>query len=86
MTPTTTPLPARFPSVGRGVSSGPEAGGVAGVELTVKAHDTRGEDAPDPARAAAAARKMVNDYRTIAVVGPFTSPEAAETIPITNRR
>ena len=62
------------------------AGGVAGIELALKAYDTSGkEDAPDPARAAAAAREMANDPRTIAAVGPFTSPEAAETIPITNR-
>lgn len=57
------------------------AGGVAGVDLALKAHDTTG----DPARAAAAAREMAKDPRTIAAVGPFTSPEAGQTIPITNR-
>ena len=63
-----------------------EAGGLAGVDLAVKAYDTGGdEDGPGIARAAAAARKMANDPRTIAAVGPFTSPEAGETIPITNR-
>jgi class 3 adenylate cyclase/ABC-type branched-subunit amino acid transport system substrate-binding protein len=63
-----------------------EAGRLAGVELAVKAHDTSGDDeAPSPAAAAAAARTMAADPRTIAAVGPFTSPEAASTIPITNR-
>ena len=63
-----------------------EAGGVAGVELAVKAHDTSGEtEAPSPPTAAAVARKMTGDPRTIAAVGPFTSPEAGSTIPITNR-
>ncbi len=62
------------------------AGGVAGVDLALKAYDTSGEEgAPDPVRAAAAVREMANDPRTIAAVGPFTSPEAGETIPITNR-
>jgi branched-chain amino acid transport system substrate-binding protein len=63
-----------------------KAGGIAGVELVAKAHDLgpseRGED---PARGAAAARTMVGDPRTIAAVGPFTSPTAGATIPITNR-
>ena len=58
-----------------------DAGRLAGVELALKAYDT----GADPARGAAAARKMSGDPRTIAAVGPFTSPEAAETIPITNR-
>ncbi len=59
-----------------------EAGRLAGVELALKAYDTR--DA-DPSRAAAAARNMTGDPRTIAAVSPFTSPEAGSTIPITNR-
>jgi class 3 adenylate cyclase len=59
-----------------------EAGRLAGVELALKAYDTR--DA-DPSRAAAAARNMTGDPRTIAAAGPFTSPEAGSTIPITNR-
>jgi class 3 adenylate cyclase/ABC-type branched-subunit amino acid transport system substrate-binding protein len=63
-----------------------ESGRLAGVELVAKAYDLgpseRGED---PAKGAAAARKMVADPRTIAAVGPFTSPTAGETIPITNR-
>ena len=58
-----------------------DAGRLAGVELALKAHDT----GADPARGAAAARKMSGDPRAIAAVGPFTSPEAASTIPITNR-
>jgi class 3 adenylate cyclase/ABC-type branched-subunit amino acid transport system substrate-binding protein len=53
-----------------------------GVELSVKAHF---EDPDDTDRAVAAARRMVGDPRTIAAVGPFTSPTAWETIPITNR-
>ena len=65
-----------------------EFDGVTGVELAVKAYDT-GPDEPDegesPARAEAAARKMTGDPRTIAAVGPFTSPAAGTTIPITNR-
>ena len=60
-----------------------EAGGVEGVELAVKAHDTGVDD--DPARGAAAANRMAGDPRTIAAVGPFTSPVAGSTIPITNR-
>jgi branched-chain amino acid transport system substrate-binding protein len=59
------------------------AGRLAGVELVLKAYDTRDED-DGPARGAAAARKMTGDPRTIAAVGPFTSPVAASTIPITN--
>src|SRR5262249_18468974 len=63
-----------------------ESGRLAGVELVTKAYDTIGKgDAPDPARAAVAVRNMVNDGRTIAAVGPFTSLEAGATIPITNR-
>ena len=64
-----------------------EAGGVEGVELAVKAHDTGGDEEPPdvPARGAAAARKMATDPRTIAAIGPFTSPVAGSTIPITNR-
>lgn len=63
-----------------------EAGRLAGVELVAKAYDTGPSDrGEDPARAAAAARKMARDPRTIAAVGPFTSPAAGETIPITNR-
>ena len=65
-----------------------KAGGVDGVELALKAHDTGGDEADageDPARGATAATDMVDDPRTIAAVGPFTSPAAARTIPITNR-
>ena len=63
-----------------------ENGRLAGVELVTKAYDTTGEDGvPDSARAAAAVRKMASDPRTIAAVGPYTSPEAGKTIPITNR-
>ena len=62
------------------------AGGLAGVDLALKAYDTSGEDGtPDPSRAAAAVREMTRDSRTIAAVGPFTSREAGSTIPITNR-
>jgi ABC-type branched-subunit amino acid transport system substrate-binding protein len=63
-----------------------EAGRLGGVELAVKAHDTfHAEYGEDPARGAAAARKMVADPRMIAAIGPFTSPTAEATIPITNR-
>ncbi len=62
-----------------------EAGGVEGVELAVKAHDTGGEEVEDPARGGAAATRMAGDPRTIAAIGPFQSPVAASTIPITNR-
>ena len=63
-----------------------EAGGVAGVDLALKAYDTGSdEDGEDPSRGAAAVKKMAGDPRTIAAVGPFTSPVAASTIPITNR-
>jgi len=58
-----------------------EAGRLAGVRLVAKVYDTGAED---PARGAAAARKMTADPRTIAAVGPFTSPVAGQTIPITN--
>jgi len=58
------------------------AGGVAGVQLALKAYD---EDPEHRARGPAAARKMVADRRTIATVGPFTSTTAGSTIPITNR-
>jgi len=59
-----------------------KAGRPAGVELVAKVYDTGAED---PARGAAAARTMVADPRTIAAVGPFTSPVAGRSIPITNR-
>ncbi len=62
-----------------------DAGRLAGVELVSKAYDTGGDDFEDPARGAAAAKAMAGDPRTIAAVGPFTSPVAASTIPITNR-
>ena len=68
-----------------------ETGGVEGVELVVSAHDTGPADPNDAgfpdvaARGAAAANKMAADPRTIAAVGPFTSPVARSTIPITNR-
>jgi branched-chain amino acid transport system substrate-binding protein len=64
-----------------------EAGALAGMELGVKAHDTGGQEPQpdDPDRGAAAARQMARDPRTIASIGPFTSPVAGSTIPITNR-
>ena len=62
-----------------------EAGGVEGVELTAKAHDTGGDEGEDPARGAAAANRMAGSPRTIAAVCPFQSPVAGSTIPITNR-
>ena len=64
-----------------------EAGRLAGVELALKAYDTGGgDDLTDvPGRGAAAVSKMAGDPRTIAAIGPFTSPVAASTIPITNR-
>jgi class 3 adenylate cyclase/ABC-type branched-subunit amino acid transport system substrate-binding protein len=64
-------------------------GALADVELGVKAFDTaanRDDPFPEsPARSAAAVRKLTGDPRTIAAVGPFTSPNAERTIPITNR-
>jgi branched-chain amino acid transport system substrate-binding protein len=62
-----------------------ESGRLGGVELVSKPYDTGSEDGEDPDRGAAAARKMAADPRTIAAVGPFTSPTAWDTIPITNR-
>jgi branched-chain amino acid transport system substrate-binding protein len=61
-----------------------EAGGVDGVELAAKAYDTR-DHVEDSQRGAAAATRMAGDPRTIAAVGPYTSPVALQTIPITNR-
>jgi class 3 adenylate cyclase/ABC-type branched-subunit amino acid transport system substrate-binding protein len=55
-----------------------------GVELVSKAYDVGSGDNP-ALGAAAAASAMAGDPRTIAAVGPFASPAAAETIPITNR-
>ena len=63
-----------------------EAGRLAGVELVAKAYDTGPSDeGEDPDKGAAAVTKMAADPRTIAAVGPFTSPTAGSTIPITNR-
>ena len=63
-----------------------EAGPLAGVELVAKAYDTGASDGgEDPDKGAAAVTKMAADPRTIAAVGPFISPTAAVTIPITNR-
>ena len=63
-----------------------EEGRLGGVELVAKAYDTGGKDGTEsPDKGAAAVTKMVVDPRTIAAVGPFTSPTAASTIPITNR-
>jgi class 3 adenylate cyclase len=62
------------------------SGRLGDVELASKVYDTGSdEDGEDPARAAAAVKKMTADPGTIAAVGPFTSPGAAETIPVTNR-
>ena len=61
------------------------AGRLAGVELVAKAYDTGHGDREDPDKGAAAARTMAADPRTIAAVGPFTSPTAGAMIPITNR-
>ena len=85
---TATVLPVQFKSRGRrelkGIADPIELFAVkeAGDATTAWPSSSRGED---PDRAAAAARKMARDPRTIAAVGPFTSPAAAETIPITNR-
>ncbi len=61
-----------------------DAGRLGGVELAAKAYDTDA-DGDDPARGAAAVRKMASDPRTIAAIGPYTSFVAESTIPITNR-
>ena len=62
-----------------------EAGGAAGVELSVTAHDSAGELPDHPDQAAANARKLANDPRTIATIGPYTSFAGEGTIPVTNR-
>jgi class 3 adenylate cyclase/ABC-type branched-subunit amino acid transport system substrate-binding protein len=68
------------------VNQANEAGRLAGVELAAKAYDTGSSDmGEDPDKGAAAVTKMAADPRTIAAVGPFTSPTAGSTIPITNR-
>jgi branched-chain amino acid transport system substrate-binding protein len=62
-----------------------DEGRLDGVELALEAYDTGGTGlADDPDKGAAAATKMASDPRTIAAVGPFTSPVAGSTIPITN--
>ena len=68
------------------VDQAKEVDGLADVKLVTKAYDTAADDGEDdPARGAAAATKMAADPLTIAAVGPFTSPVAGSTIPITNR-
>jgi class 3 adenylate cyclase/ABC-type branched-subunit amino acid transport system substrate-binding protein len=64
-----------------------ESGALEGVELVLEPYDhagDTGEGVPDPDRAAANATAMVNDDRTIAVIGPYNSGIAFSTIPITN--
>jgi class 3 adenylate cyclase/ABC-type branched-subunit amino acid transport system substrate-binding protein len=63
-------------------------GALADMDIRVKAFDTGNGDAElleSPARSAAAVSKMASDERTLAAVGPFNSPSAERTIPITNR-
>jgi DNA-binding SARP family transcriptional activator/ABC-type branched-subunit amino acid transport system substrate-binding protein len=56
------------------------AGGIYGSTLALQAFD----DGGDPARAAANAESFVADPRTIALIGPWGSAPAFETIPHTN--
>ena len=58
-----------------------------GVQLVLQPYDHAGggeEQFPDPARGAVNATAMVNDTRTIAMIGPYNSEVAIEEIPITN--
>ena len=64
-----------------------DAGIWEGVELVLRAYDdasAEGEQLPDPERGAANAAAMVDDPRTIAMVGPYNSHVAEAQIPITN--
>jgi branched-chain amino acid transport system substrate-binding protein len=64
-----------------------EADLLGGVELVVETYDDSGETGdqlPDPARGAENATKMVKDPRTIAMIGPYVTPVAFKTVPITN--
>jgi branched-chain amino acid transport system substrate-binding protein len=62
-------------------------GGVGGSQIVLDSYDDAGEppNAMDPARGAANATAMVADPRTVAMVGPWSSPVGFETIPITNQ-
>ena len=64
-----------------------ESGELEGIELVLEPYDDAGlgpEKLPDPAKGEENATAMVDDPRTIAVVGPYNSEIAAEQIPITN--
>jgi branched-chain amino acid transport system substrate-binding protein len=58
-----------------------------GVELALEPYDDAaraGERLPSPARGADNVTAMVEDPRTIAMIGPYNSEVAAEQIPVTN--
>jgi branched-chain amino acid transport system substrate-binding protein len=64
-----------------------DAGVWEGVELVLETYDDSGlgtEELPDPAVGVENATAMVDDPRTIAVVGPYNSEIAMAQIPITN--
>jgi len=64
-----------------------EDGVADGVQLVLQPYDHAGggeEQLPDPARGAANATAMVDDARTISMVGPYSSDVAMAQIPITN--
>ena len=64
-----------------------EAGGIGGVQLAMETYDDAAETSPffpDPDRGATNASSMVNDPRTIAMIGPYGSEIAYAIIPITN--
>jgi class 3 adenylate cyclase/ABC-type branched-subunit amino acid transport system substrate-binding protein len=64
-----------------------EDGVAEGVQLVLQPYDDGGsgeEQDPDPTAGAANATAMVDDERTIAMVGPYTSNVAIDQIPITN--
>ena len=64
-----------------------EDGVADGVQLVLQPYDHAGggeEQFPDPERGAANATAMVDDARTIAMIGPYNSNVAIDQIPITN--
>ncbi|HEV8190672.1 MAG TPA: branched-chain amino acid ABC transporter substrate-binding protein [Ktedonobacterales bacterium] len=55
-----------------------------GYTLTVQNENYQGASGADPAAATAAANKLINDPKVIAMVGPFNSGITKVTMPITN--
>ena len=58
-----------------------------GVEIALESYDDAGksgEQLPSPGRGADNATAMVEDPRTIAMIGPYNSDVAFQTVPITN--